>query len=356
VFGSLAFLSFYRDWTVLAPATAVVALDHLLRQLFWPESVYGVPDPSWWRFLEHAGWVTFEDIVLVLACLRGQQEMQEIAHRQAAVEDLSARERQKTEQLAASRDALVRSEKLAAVGRLAASVGHELRNPLTAIRNASAVLRKRSAASAVDDKTARLLGVIENELAACSGIVADLLDFARERPLCLEPTSLRALVSDALRILPPHTVNVENRLSDTLPAVLLDRAQFRQVIINLLQNAVEAIPEGEVAGRVVVSATHDGTTTCLSVEDTGAGMTSEVAAKVFEPLFTTKTKGTGLGMAIVAGIIKRHGGSIRLDSQVGRGTRVTIELGSVTVDQRPASERATRPEARFSAESELELL
>ena len=88
VFGSLAFLAFYRDWRVLISASSTVALDHYLRGVYWPASVYGVLAPSWWRWLEHAGWVIFEDFFLITACLQGMREMKEIARRQASVEAL----------------------------------------------------------------------------------------------------------------------------------------------------------------------------------------------------------------------------------------------------------------------------
>jgi two-component system, NtrC family, sensor histidine kinase HydH len=151
VFGSLAFVAFYRDWRVLVPATVVVAGDHLIRGIFWPESVYGITSPEWWRFLEHAGWVVFEDVILVLGCLRGVADMRATAARQAEVEILSRQvEEEKTRrldevlgELKDSQEALVRSEKLAAVGELAASVGHELRNPLAAIRNAVTYINRK---------------------------------------------------------------------------------------------------------------------------------------------------------------------------------------------------------------------
>jgi signal transduction histidine kinase len=147
VFGSLAFLAFYRDWKVLIPATLAVAADHLVRGILWPESVYGILNPEWWRFLEHAFWVAFEDVVLVLGCIRGVEETRRLAERHAEVEALSDREKEKSQgleqalvELKSSQDALMRTEKLAALGQLAASVGHELRTPLTAVGNAHAYL------------------------------------------------------------------------------------------------------------------------------------------------------------------------------------------------------------------------
>ena len=96
VFGSLAFLAFYLDWRVLVTATVAVAADHFLRGLFWPESVYGIVNPEWWRFLEHAFWVVFEDVILVWACVIGVREMKNAAQRQADVELISDREAQKS--------------------------------------------------------------------------------------------------------------------------------------------------------------------------------------------------------------------------------------------------------------------
>src|SRR5262249_1004725 len=133
VFVSLAFLSFYRDWRLLVPATLAVAGDHLVRGIYWPESVYGSVNPEGWRFLEHVFWVAFEDIVLIASCVRGVHEMHEIAERQAMVESVTASEQEKSRaldqalaELKRSQEVMVRTEKLAAVGQLAASVGHEL--------------------------------------------------------------------------------------------------------------------------------------------------------------------------------------------------------------------------------------
>jgi signal transduction histidine kinase len=336
VFGSLAFLSFYRDWRVLVPATVVVALDHLVRQVYWPESVYGVTNPETWRFLEHAFWVAFEDVVLVLACLRGVAEMRLIAQRQAEVEVL---ERDKSialdealRALGDSHEKQLRSEKLAAVGQLAASVGHELRNPLTAVRNANSYIAKRlgdtrpGAPGASDPKVLQFVSLIDSELASCTRIIGDLLDFARERPPSLQPCPLRPLVDEAIALVPPHKGTVLNEVPESLPIPQLDRDQFRQILINLVQNAVEAAPPGAASTVKVRAAGGDGAPWRITVEDDGVGIAPDALAKVFEPLFTTKIKGTGLGLSVVANVVKVHGGKIDVDSRPGAGTRVSIEL------------------------------
>ena len=325
VFGSLAFLAFYRDWKVLLVATVVVASDHLLRGIFWPESVYGIADPAWWRFLEHAAWVVFEDVVLVFACFRGIDEMRSIARQRTELEKTFA-ELERTHQI------VTRTEKLAAVGQLAASVGHELRNPLTAIRNAHAYISKRVLKSnaASDARTVQFLGLQEREIHACNRIISDLLDFARERPLDLRPCPLRPLVEEAFSVVTGSDgVALINEVGADLPVPALDRDQFRQALVNLVQNAVEAMPGR--AGTVRVSATTStGGSWRLTVKDNGAGIPAELRAKIFEPLFTTKSKGTGLGLAVVATMLKRHGCAISLQSEVGRGTEFAIEIPAQT--------------------------
>jgi two-component system sensor histidine kinase HydH len=334
VFGSLAFLAFYRDSRVLLTAMVVVTGDHFVRGLLWPESVYGVASPGRWRFAEHAFWVLFEGVVLMLACVRQVREMRAMAEQQAGVEALSAAERRMSDALMAAlkeiqekQDQLVRAEKLAAVGELAASVGHELRNPLAAIRSAAAYLRRHASNGAPRDpgRTPEFLAIIDREVGTCARFITDLLDFARERTLSLEPCPLRHLADEAAGLVQDHGGRIANLIPEDLPVPSLDRAQFRQVLVNLLQNAVEALPAE--SGGVRVEASGGGAASWrISVSDDGPGVPAEVAPRIFEPLFTTKTKGTGLGLAIVAGVVKRHGGRLELDRRPGPGTTFLVEL------------------------------
>ena len=340
VFGSLAILAFYRDIRVLIPATVVVAADHFVRGVYWPESVYGITNPEWWRFLEHAGWVVFIDVFLIIHCVHGVGDMRAAARRQAEVELLSESEREKTraldEALAGlkeSQETSIRNERLAAVGQLAASVGHELRNPLTAIRNACEYIGKKIDASegnggalASDERVKRFRSIINRELDASAKIISDLLDFARARQPDCQPCSLRSLVAEAIEVVPKHSgVEIANEVSEDLPTPMLDKDQFRQVFTNLIQNASEAI-DASRGGRVAVHAEADAHGFRIRVVDDGPGMDREVADKIFQPLFSTKTKGTGLGLAIVQGTIQRHGGSVNVKTAPGEGAAFTIEL------------------------------
>jgi signal transduction histidine kinase len=223
---------------------------------------------------------------------------------------------------------LARSEKLAAVGALAGSIGHELRNPLAAVRNASHYVERRIAKSDLnaDERVREFMGIIDKELVACNKIVADLLDYARERPLAIGPSPLRPLVADALSIVqPPRPMRVENDVPEGLPVFDLDPDLMRQVIVNLVQNATEAIP-AEREGEVRVTAQVIDETLCVSVTDNGGGIPLGTRRRMFEPLFTTKVKGTGLGLAICAKIVDRHGGAIDVDSTENKGSTVTVRL------------------------------
>jgi signal transduction histidine kinase len=338
IFGSLAFLAFYRDYKVLIPATLVVTADHLLRGIFWPESVYGVLNAEWWRFVEHSFWVLFEDVILVISCLRGVEEAWTLADRHAEVEYLSRTEKQKADalektlaELESSREAQTRVEKLAAVGQLAASVGHELRNPLAAVRNAHTYLARRIVKDrsplATDARVQQFSEIVDRELNACSKIIDDLLDFARAKEPTRRPCPLGPLVDEAITlVVQKPNVKMVNEIAVDMPVPNIDKDQFRQIVINLIQNAVEAMPPDH-EGVVTVRAEGGGDRPWkISVADNGVGIPRELVSKIFQPLFTTKTKGTGLGLAVVSSVIERHNGKVAVHSEPGLGAAFVIEL------------------------------
>ncbi|HTN85386.1 MAG TPA: ATP-binding protein [Sorangium sp.] len=230
--------------------------------------------------------------------------------------------------LYAAQESKLRMEKLAAVGQLAASVGHDLRNPIGAVRNANHYLKKRLSGTEIgaEPRVAQFLSIIDKELAACTKIIGNLLDFARERRPLFSECAVKSLVEDAISVVeaPPH-VRIENDVPDALPAVELDKDQFRQLLVNLIQNAAEAVPAGR-EGHVRVAAWWTEDRLALSVADNGSGISDEARARLFEPLFSTKLKGTGLGLAISAGIVRRHGGTLDATSELGSGTTFVIQV------------------------------
>jgi signal transduction histidine kinase len=338
IFASLAVLSFYRDPRVLLSATVTLFADLAVRGTLWSESLYGVAAAEWWRPLEHAFWIAAFDVVLMYACRVIWREQHEVAVRRAELELAREREGAKARELDRAlrelggfQEHLIRVEKLAAVGQLAASVGHELRNPLAAVRNAHAYLSRKlsrdPAGAAEDPRVQQFMGVMERELNACAKIISDLLDFARERPPALQPCPLRPLVDEAIGVVPQREgVRIVNSVPESLPVPHLDKEQFRQVLVNLVQNAVEAMPAG-YNGEVSVRAEGaEAGPWFIRVVDDGSGIPPDVLPKIFEPLFTTKTRGTGLGLAIVANMVQRHGGTISVRSEAGRGSEFVIQL------------------------------
>ena len=165
------------------------------------------------------------------------------------------------------------------------------------------------------------------ELDASGKIIADLLDFARERKPAYNPCPLRPLVDEAIGLVPKSAVRLVNQVPEDLPIPSMDKDQFRQVLVNLIQNGAEAA-SGKPEGEVVVRA-EGGTGTSpwlVRVIDNGTGMPRDVLDKIFQPLYTTKVKGTGLGLAVVWNMVHAHKGTIHARSEEGKGTEFTISL------------------------------
>lgn len=231
-------------------------------------------------------------------------------------------------ELKETQERLVRSEKLAAVGKLASGVGHELRNPLGAIKNALFLLKKDVSAAQVQSKSQKFntfMEIIEKETERSIKIVNDLLGFSRTAKPTVSPVNIRTLIESSLsRVRIPENVKTIVYTEDSLPPILVDVTQIEQVFINLIQNACEAMPMG---GSLTIRAQKEGSSVLSTAfTDTGCGIPDNVKHMIFDPLFTTKANGLGLGLALSHSIIQRHEGHIELESQEGKGSTFTVRL------------------------------
>jgi len=220
----------------------------------------------------------------------------------------------------------LQTEKLSALGRMAAGIAHEINNPLAGILLFSSRMRKKVTE---EGPIKEGLDVIVQETQRCKGIIQDLLEFSRDK----EPEKAEASINDILekahsilenefRI---HHITVEMNLSGEMPLIRLDVNLMQQVFVNLLINAVEAIEEnGVITIRSYVNSNRR--IVGVTLADTGTGIPPDDMAKIFEPFFSTKNNGTGLGLAVSYGIVQKHQGNIQVSSQVGEGTCFTVEI------------------------------
>lgn len=231
------------------------------------------------------------------------------------------------QRLASAQQRLVETERLASMGQISAAVAHEINNPLGTILIYSHMMLKELQQS--DPKQSDVKMIVE-EASRCRNIVRGLLDFSRRSRLSKAPTDLRKIMDEVARIEEAKASNAKVRLEidvdNDLPTMIVDETQMKQALVNLVDNAIDAIDEGGLV-RMSAAPAGDGNVT-LKVEDNGHGMSEDNASKLFVPFFTTKEvgKGTGLGMAIVYGIVKMHSGEISVQSKEGEGTTVTITV------------------------------
>jgi len=214
------------------------------------------------------------------------------------------------------------AERLAAIGELAAMVGHDLRNPLMGIAGAIYYL-KRNLDPAADEKTREMLNIIKECIEYSNKIVNDLLDYSGDIKLKLENTNPRKVIAEALsQIRIPNNITVINSVG-VKPRIKIDVNKMERVIVNVVKNAIDAMPNG---GTLEIKSRSVNGEWKISFRDTGMGMPEEIKAKLGKPLFTTKAKGMGLGLAICKRIVEAHGGSISVESSIGKGTLVTISI------------------------------
>jgi two-component system, sensor histidine kinase and response regulator len=439
VFGSLVFLSFYRDWKVLIPATIIVALDHFIRGVYWPYSVYGVLNASPLRTLEHAAWVLFEDFFLVLACLRSVTEMRSIAKRTAALESsnhqnqvimdnsqdvictisedgrfvtvsaaceqlwgytpeeligrpyielVHPEDRAVTESVAAQllaghkitdfvnryvckdgqlvdvlwsvswsaadrvvfcvahdvtdrariekqlREAKEEADRAnTAKSEFLSRMSHELRTPLNAILGFGQLIERQS-----DSTQRNRVGYILNAGRHLLNLINEVLDISRieagKLQLSLEPVRLADGVAEAVDLLRPLAAERQISLSvaDDLEEncfVRGDRQRLKQVLLNLVTNAIKYTPAG---GRVDVSYAHAAENVVrLNVCDTGRGIAADKLSRLFKPFDRlgaedSAVEGTGLGLALCQRLVHAMQGTIGVNSSLGDGSTFWVEL------------------------------
>ena len=290
-----------------------------------------------------------------------QRELTEHAKAEKEVqrlnEELEMKVEERTRELLDAQEELVLKEKLATLGQLSGSVGHELRNPMGVISNAVYFLQ--SVMPDADETVKEYLNIIKSEVINSERIISDLLDFTRTKTPQTEVITVNALIKQSLgKCIVPQNISLRVEIPDTLPAVKIDPFQMGQVFYNLVTNAIQAMPNGgelRIAARKVVrdwglgvskegiedqklgiggenlnpnpqQPTPEEDFIEISVTDTGEGISPGNMKKLFQPLFTTKARGIGLGLTVVKNLIEANGGRIEVDSQTGKGTTFTVIL------------------------------
>jgi len=211
-------------------------------------------------------------------------------------------------------------ERINTIGELAAMIGHDLRNPLTGITSATYYLKKKYGAL-MDEKGQDMLEVIEKEIEYSNKIINDLLEYSKAIKLDLKETNPKSVVTEALSHIDfPKNVQLID-LTETTPTIKIDIDKMKRVFINLIKNAIDAMPDG---GKLTITSEKANDKVKIAFADTGLGISEENLKKLFGPLFTTKAKGMGLGLAICKRIVEAHGGTISVESIINKGTAFTI--------------------------------
>jgi PAS domain S-box-containing protein len=228
----------------------------------------------------------------------------------------------RTHQLRETQEQLVKAERLAAIGQVAAMVGHDLRNPLTGIKGAAYYLKTKPALKA-DKKTMEMLQLIEKDVEYSNKIITDLLEYSREIHLELTEATPKSIITETLSLLEvPTNVQVEDLTQDE-PKIAIDIEKMDRVFVNLIKNAFDAMPQG---GKLTIKSVRTDDNVSFVFTDTGMGMTKGQMEKAWTPFFTTKAKGMGLGLPICKRIVEAHTGKTSVESMAGIGTTFTVTI------------------------------
>ena len=308
IFGSLAFLAYYRDWRVLISATAVVAADHAVRGLYFPESIFGVLSANSWRWLEHAAWVIFEGVILVQFCLRATEEMREIAQRTAELEAANAKD------------------------EFLAKVSHEIRTPMNGLLN----MTELALETELNPEQRGYLTIVKSSADSLLVVINDILDFSKidADKLRIDPTDfeVRPMMDRACA---PYFVRARLKglrfgceISSAVPALVWGDAQrIGQILVNLLENAFKFTQGGAISVSLDWIGAQKGEPLLhFEVCDTGIGIAPEKQELIFQPFSqadnstTRQYGGTGLGLTIASRLAQNMGGRIWVKSEAGSGS------------------------------------
>jgi signal transduction histidine kinase len=268
----------------------------------------------------------FIGMLVAMQLIRVESERKARAALDKAYNELSEYDKRLRE----NQEQLIQAEKLASMGQMAASIAHEVNNPLAGVLIYTQLLAKKINSDKFSKEGAlESLAKMEAELTRSTRLIRNLLDFARQSPPALRDVQVNDVLERALDLAAfsaePKGIKIEKHLSPSLPLVTADSDQLQQVSLNLITNALQAMPEG---GRLTLRTSADDNQLKIEVQDTGQGISKENMHKLFTPFFTTKEKGkgVGLGLAVAYGIIQRHKGRIEVQSKEGEGTTFTIYL------------------------------
>jgi len=342
VFVSLAFIALYREWSLLIAPTLVVVVDHLLRSVFWPQSVFGVLTPAPWRAIEHGGWVLFEDIVLGYSCIRSVAQMRSTCETQIrlaeAQESTEAVVIERTKDLEAARaQAEAASE---AKSQFLANMSHEIRTPMTAILGYTELLGEDDASMQGDNRLMAIRSIDTNARHLLS-VINDILDVSKIEAgrhgvdrVAMDPAQVIDQVMTQLHHRAVDKgISLNAEFQTPIPvSIHSDPTRVRQILLNLVGNAIKFTEKGGVTIRVTCDPASR--LLHLAVADTGIGMTPEQVEKIagFEAFMqadhsmSRRFGGTGLGLRISNAFAQLLGRGIRIESEPGRGSVFTVTL------------------------------